>query len=419
VVVIGEIITIGDELISGRVCDTNAFFLSARISSFGMKISAISSVGDNPEQIAEVLKRALGRSDFVIVSGGLGPTDDDITAAVAADFFNLPLEPDEDFLKAIRHSLESRGLAWVESYKKMALLPKGAMLLDPKEACGFYLYSGDKPVFFLPGVPREVQLLAESRVLPILLSRDKDQQAVRQRVFKLFGPQEAKIGEVLDGVTNGESDAVVGFYPNFPENHVTVTVRDVSAERAEERLSRIEHEVDRRLGEFMVAKDNATLEEAVGELLRARGWHLAVAESCTGGLISQRITSVSGSSDYFDRGMVVYSNQAKHDLLGVSWDTLNQHGAVSHETADAMAVGARENSQADISLATTGIAGPTGGTDEKPVGTVFVALSTKDGVRSKRFQFYGRRSEITALTAQVALSWLRRFMTDDTFLFRH
>ena len=230
----------------------------------------------------------------------------------------------------------------MDAYQKMAWLPKGASLLDPTEACGFYLYSGNKPVFFLPGVPREVRLLAESRVLPILLSQDKDQQAVRQRVFKLFGPQEAKIGEVLDGVTNAKAMPWWDFYPNFPENHVTVTVRDVSAERAEERLSRIEHEVDRRLGDFMVAKDNATLEETVGELLRARGWHLAVAESCTGGLISQRITSVSGSSDYFDRGMVVYSNQAKHELLGVSWDTLNQHGAVSHETAEAMAVGARK-----------------------------------------------------------------------------
>ena len=415
----GEIITIGDELISGRVCDTNAFFLSARVSSFGIKITAISSVGDDSDRIADVLGRSVERSEFVIVSGGLGPTDDDITASAAAKFFGLPLELDEGFLKAIRHSLESRGLPWIESYKKMAWLPKGAALLDPTEACGFYLYSGGVPVFFLPGIPREVQLLAESRVLPILLSRDNDKQVVRQRVFKLFGPQEAKIGEVLDGVTDGESDAVVGFYPNFPENHVTVTVRDASEEKADEKLSRIEHEVDRRLGEFVVAKDESTLEETVGELLRARGWHLAVAESCTGGLISQRITSVSGSSDYFDRGMVVYSNRAKHELLGVSWDTLNQHGAVSHETADAMAVGARENSKVDIALATTGIAGPTGGTDTKPVGTVYVALSTAAGVRSKRYQFYGRRSEITALTAQVALSWLRRYLTDDTFLFRH
>ena len=212
---------------------------------------------------------------------------------------------------------------------------------------------------------------------------------------------------------------MVGYYPNFPENHVTVTVRAGTAKDADTLLSSLEKEVDHRLGRFIVAKDLDTLEDMVGRLMTARNLTLAVAESCTGGLISHRLTSVSGSSNYFDRGLVTYSNRAKVELLNVPRQVLNEHGAVSRETAMAMAQGVMESSRTSLGLATTGIAGPTGGTPDKPVGTVYLALADRKQVGVKRFRFSGRRDQVTTLTAETALSWLQQYLVDDTFLFRH
>ena len=413
---LGEIITIGDELITGRVCDLNSFFLSGRISSYGLNIQALVSVGDNEDRILEALAQAVQRSDFVIVSGGLGPTEDDITVRVAARFFNRSLRVDEQFLEQIRQSLQSRGLPWFDSYRKMALLPEGAQLIDPNEACGFYYHQGRTPIVFLPGVPREVRLLAEAKVIPLLLASRGQETFIRQRIFKFFGPPEAQIGEVLHDLAAGDGRVQVGFYPNFPENHVTVTVRAESDELAGQSLTRLEAEVERLLGSWLVAKDAGSLEESVGRVLRERGLTVAVAESCTGGLISHRFTSVSGSSNYFDRGLVVYSNRAKMELLKVPAEVLDVHGAVSEETAIHMARGVRELSGVDLGLASTGIAGPTGGTKEKPVGTVYLALAGPNGVGARRLSLNGSREQITILTAETALSWLYQYLADDKVL---
>jgi nicotinamide-nucleotide amidase len=418
---IGEIITIGNELISGRVCDLNSFFLSGRASSFGLEIRYISSVGDDEDRIIDSLNRAVNRSDFIMVSGGLGPTDDDITAEVAARFFNRELIADKTFLSSIERAIKKRGLPWVEAYRKMAHIPEGALLIDPKgHACGFYLHydAGVKtiPVFFLPGVPAEVQKLAESKVLPILLA-DGEKDVVRQRVFKLFGLQEAQIGEMLHDLSAGEPNVLIGYYPNFPENHVTVTVRAATGSLADERLAVVESQVDQRLGRYLVAKDEATIESEVGRMLKNKNMTLAVAESCTGGLISKRLTSVSGSSEYFERGLVTYSNRSKYELLGVDTQTLAKHGAVSRQTAIRMAEGVKTRSAVSIGLATTGIAGPTGATPGKPVGTVYLALSALSKTKVKRYHFLGTREQITSLTSQMALSWLQRFLTDDTVFF--
>ena len=257
------------------------------------------------------------------------------------------------------------------------------------------------------------------KVLPLLLESGPERMIVRQRLFKLFGIQEARIGEILKGLTAEDRNVLVGYYPNFPENFVTLTVRSPSGEKAGQILARLESEVDRRLGSHVVAKDNATLEGNVGLVLKKGGLTLAVAESCTGGLISRRMTSVSGSSDYFDRGIVAYSNRAKMELLGVPPETLERHGAVSAETAKAMAEGVRKNSGTHIGLASTGIAGPTGGTAEKPVGTVFIGVAGPEGGRADHFHFSGNRNQVTIMTAQMALKLLYGYLTDDTFLFRH
>lgn len=412
----GEIITIGDELLSGRVCDVNSFFLSGRISSYGLKIKAFSSVGDEKADILEVLGRAVDRSDFVLVSGGLGPTDDDITAEVAAEFFGLPLEMDETFLGAIRKSVSERGLPWSESYRKLALIPKGSELIDPNEACGFYLKGGDVPVFFLPGIPEEVRLLAESKVLPLLIEEAVEKSVVKQRLFKLFGLQEGEIGDTMNGVGDMDPGLMIGFYPNFPENHLTLTVHGTEEEKVDDILDRVEKEVEKRLGSFIVARGLETIEKAVGDRLRDRGLKIAVAESCTGGGVCSRLTSISGSSDYFERGIVAYSNDAKVELLNVPREIIKKHGAVSHETAAEMAKGVLRISRADIGLATTGVAGPTGGTREKPVGAVFIGLAASGKVRTQRFNFAGNRAKITALTAETALNWLKMYLEDEQFI---
>ncbi|MBW2139727.1 MAG: competence/damage-inducible protein A [Deltaproteobacteria bacterium] len=407
----GEIITIGDELISGRVRDRNANYLSTRLSSMGIIVTAISTIGDNPEAIIETLDRAIMRSEFVLVCGGLGPTEDDITAKVAAQFLDCPLILDEKVLEYIKHSMKERGLPWVNAYEKLAYVPKGARLIDPQgQACGFYCLSNETPVFFLPGVPEEVRYLADSNVLPLLVSYDSKRAVVRQRVLKIFGLQEAQIGELLEGVANQDTGVLIGYYPNFPENHVSITVRRQTVGEAEKDLLEIEKEVEKRLDPYIVAKDLSSIETSIGQIMKNKGLRLAVAESCTGGLISHRVTSVSGSSEYFERAVVVYSNNSKIDLLNVPAETIEIHGAVSAETAASMAQGIRSISQTDIGLATTGIAGPTGGTKEKPVGTVFIALADKEGVEVERFHFSGSREQVKILTAQTALNWVLLYL---------
>ena len=407
----GEIIVIGDELISGRIRDRNAHYLSLRLSSLGIIVNAISAVGDNQENINELLDRAVARSEFVLVCGGLGPTDDDITAEVAAQFFKSPLILDEKFLAYIKTSIEKRGLPWVEGYDKLAYLPDGARLIDPRgQVCGFHLSCEGVPVFFLPGVPEEVEFLANSKVLPLLVSSDETRAVVRQRIFKVFGLQEARIGELLQDLADPEIGAQIGFYPNFPENHVSVTIRRDTVAEAEEALERIEAMVEDKLGEYIVARDSGTLEETIGKLLNDRELTIAVAESCTGGLICHRITQAAGSSDYFERGIVVYSNESKIEQLHIPPEIIEAHGAVSAETAAAMADGIRLVSRTGLGLATTGIAGPTGGTPEKPVGTVFIALADAEEALVERFQFSGTRAQIKTLTAQTALDRVRRFL---------
>ena len=414
----GEIITIGDELLTGKVCDLNAHFLSGRVTAQGLEIRFISSVGDDEDRIIEALNTAVHRSEFVLVSGGLGPTEDDITTAVAARYFARPLILDETFFEAIRLSFKRRHLAWEESYRKMAMIPRGARLIDPEEACGFYLYSGHVPVFFLPGVPEEVRMLSESRVIPILAALG-DQRVFRQGTWKFFGLVEGRIGRALEGLADPHGGVSIGFYPEFPENHVRVTARAADLEAAETSLARIGAEIESRIGEHLVARDEDTLESVVIRRLTALGLWLALAESCTGGLIARRLTSVSGSSQAFDRGMVTYSNRAKQELLGVTTDVLERFGAVSNETAEAMARGARDRSRVDLGLAVTGIAGPTGGTPDKPVGTVHIALADADRVWSEKYMFSGRRDHIQELAAETALTWLLKYLRHDSFFRRH
>lgn len=402
----GEIICSGDELLSGRVADVNARYAATRLHEAGLRIHCITFLGDAAPLFEETLSRALARSRFVIVSGGLGPTADDITVEVAAKVLGLPLYADEYILRRLRECLEERGLPWEERFARLALVPQGACILDPDgAACGFFLQHQDTLLYFLPGVPREMHLLFDRYVLPALLQVAAGGQAVCQRTLRFFGLHETALESVAQDLCQHHEGLTVGYYPNFPENHLTLTLRGTQPHELEAALDDVTQKLAAQTGAAFLGA--APQEEQIGALLRGQGLSLAVAESCSGGLICHRITNVSGSSDYFLGGIVAYGNQAKMDFLDVPAATLAAHGAVSAPTAQAMAAGAAKRFRADLAVAVTGIAGPTGGSPDKPVGTVFMGLATPQGVKTRHCRFYGSREEIKILTAETALDWLR------------
>jgi nicotinamide-nucleotide amidase len=405
----GEIITTGTELITGRVGDFNARYAARRLHEAGLRVQSITILGDNAPLFQDSLTQALARSQFIIITGGLGPTDDDLTVAAAAQALNVRLFEDKALLARIRRCLEERGLPWEDRYARLALIPEGATVLDPgASACGFSLKHQGAWLFFLPGVPKEMQLLFDSFVLPFLVGFAAGGDYMRQRTLRLFGLSETQLQETVNKLGEWQEGVCVGFYPNFPENHLTLTLRGQDPQALEADLDRLTAALGREVGEKLLGPEAATLEELVGRRLREQDLTLAVAESCTGGLICHRLTNVPGSSDYFMGGVVTYSNRAKMDLLRVPEDTLEKNGAVSETTAKAMALGVKEVFHTPLGLAVTGIAGPTGGSLDKPVGTVWIGLATESGVAAKSYRFHGSREEIKALSAQTALDWLRR-----------
>jgi nicotinamide-nucleotide amidase len=405
----GEIITTGTELVTGRVGDFNGRYAARRLHEVGLTVWRITLLGDRAPRFQEVLQQGLGRSRFIIITGGLGPTEDDITVAAAAQALGLKLYQDEGLLNRIRRCLEEQQIPWEERYAKLAVIPEGALVLDPGgSACGFALSHRDARLFFLPGVPREMRQLFDAFVLPSLVEWAGGGHCVAQRTLRLFGISETQLQQVVSQLPEFQQGVSVGFYPNFPENHLTLTVRGQDCQALKATLDRLAAALAREVGDVLLGPDEAPQEELVGRLLKQRGLTLAVAESCTGGLIGHRITNVAGASDYFLGGVVSYSNEAKQDLLRVPSQVLAASGAVSPEAARAMARGVKEVFGAAVGLSATGIAGPSGGSPEKPVGTVYFGLATPRGEEVWHYLFQGDREEIKILAAQTALDRLRR-----------
>lgn len=412
-----EIIVIGNELISGETRDLNGWYASGCLLSFGLEVNEITTVGDNYETLSAVLRRAAGRSDFVIITGGLGPTDDDLTTETAATVLDRPLFCNKSLLDHIRKSAQKLGPLWSPSLEKLAWLPKGAKILDPnRNICGFSVSKGKSQLYFLPGVPEQMRELMDRSVIPDILRRYKPATVPRHRKLRVYGLSESQIADVFKDLKDELKGAMFGFYPSFPENHITITVRGKNETEVERELTRAEERIRDILGPYVFASGEKTMEAVIGELLTERKMTLSVAESCTGGLIGHRLTSVSGSSQYFERGMIVYSNRSKVEMLGVRQKTIDSHGAVSDQTVREMAVGVQKTAKTDIGLAVTGIAGPLGGTEDKPVGTVFIALSVHGRVFSSRYLFSGDRDKIKRATAQMALDWIRRYVHGYPFI---
>ena len=406
-----EVLTIGDELLRGEIVDSNKSFLSDRLLTVDADVRWHSSVLDDPADMTDAFLRAAERSDVVLVSGGLGPTRDDLTSEVLARAFGRELVLDDEALETIRAFFRGIDREMTENNAKQAWFPEAAGVLPNPigTAPGFVIEERGALFFCLPGVPRELARMMEEQVLP-RLARHAGRgagQVVRARLLRTFGMGESTLDAELEDIA-AEGDVTLGFRTAFPENFLRPVARAATAEEAEAKLDRVCQAIRERLGPLLYAEGDQTLPTVVGHLLRGTGQTLAVAESCTGGLIAEQITDVAGASDYFLGGVVAYANEAKQALLGVPAALLEEHGAVSEPVVRAMAEGVRERFDADLGVATTGISGPGGGSPGKPVGLVHVALAHAEETSAAQFVFPLDRQRHRLLTAQVALDWVRR-----------
>ncbi len=407
-------LTIGDELLRGEIVDSNKSFLSDRLLSLDIETRFHGSVRDDPEDMTDAFRRAAERSEIVLVSGGLGPTRDDLTIEILARTFGRELVLDEASLEAIRAFFARFGRTMAKNNEKQAWLPEGAEALPNPvgTAPGTHLRVEGTSFFCMPGIPRELHLMMDEQVLPRIAAGREGGRVVRSRFLRTFGLGESNLDELLADIAQ-DGDVTLGFRTAFPDNHLRPLTRGASAEDADAKLERVVAVVRERLGVMVYGEGDETLEEVVGGLLARAGQTVAVAESCTGGLLAERLTRVPGSSGWFLGGVVSYANSAKAGLLGVPEAMLEAHGAVSEPVAQAMAEGVRERLGTDFGVATTGIAGPDGGSEEKPVGTVWIAVADASGAAAERFVFPFDRERNRQVTAHVALDWVRRSLLGE------
>ncbi len=411
----GEIIAIGDELISGRVTNTTSSFLAKRLASQGFRIKRITTIGDDRDEMIACIRDAVKRSDFLFITGGLGPTSDDLTTEAVAKAFGLELVINQDILNTIKANQAYCAVTPEHMLQRLATTPEGATPLNPKgKAAGYMLRNGNKPVFCLPGVPSQVAEHLEKNILGFMKQYLKEGATQGLScLFKLFGVGETELNHQIDNIFLKYDKGIhVGYYPAFPEVELYILV-PANHPESDDIFHKACDDIFRIWGDYIVAINEETIESNLGFAMLKKDLKLAVAESCTGGLIASRLTRVPGSSGWFERGVVCYSNQSKIDILGVREETLLRYGAVSQETAKEMALGMARNASAlaenpCIAVAVTGIAGPSGGSEAKPVGTVFIAIAIGQEVMCKKFSFSGSRHEIQQLSAESAISWLQR-----------
>lgn len=409
-----EILAIGDELLDGTVREGNASFISGALFEIGVKVSRHTTVGDDPDQIISALKEVSKRAAIAFVTGGLGPTPNDLTTGAASKAAGVQLAPDGWALGRIRQRLQALGKEVTPHDEKLALIPAGAELIRNEigTASGFKLGIGKCLFYFLPGVPREMRLMLKEGVFADLNEERKKRKLgaeVASRTYRTFGIGESRITHLLENFDKRyHHDVTVGVRYEFPEVLVKVVSHGRSSKEADDKLNAADADIRTLMGPYIYGFDSDTFQGVIGEMLKRSGATLAVAESCSGGLLGHMMTNTPGSSDYFLLGATVYSNQAKTDVLGVPKAVLLSHGAVSRETAKAMAQGVRQIAGSTYGLAVSGIAGPTGGTSEKPVGTVIIALATSEEVEAREHLFTGSRIEIKTSSAWEALATLKR-----------
>lgn len=407
------ILTVGNEIINGVITDTNREAISRELRSIGIPVRGMSSVGDDPTLIADALKIALERARVVVVSGGLGPTEDDKTSAGAAALLGVPLEMDSEQLARIEARFNQWGRPMAPSNAKQALFPQTAVPIpnDYGTAPGFLIEKDGGIALFFPGIPRELVRMLRERGIPLIAERfGPITKVFRTRTLHVYGLSESKLGDLVGEAAKDEDDYHLAFLPRFPIIRLRIDVSAGTVVEAERKLSVKEEEIKNLIPENILSNDGRSMEQLVLGLLEDRGLSLALAESITGGMIGEMLTRVPGSSKTFMGSIVSYSNEMKEQILGVSPETIRLHGAVSHRCAAEMAHGARRAGNADLALSVTGIAGPDGGTPEKPVGTFFVGLATPDTTITRGFVLPGTREWVRTLAAMQGLDLVRRHL---------
>lgn len=403
------VLSIGTELTRGELVNTNAAWLAEELTKLGFEVLEHAVVDDDLERIAELVERLAQRHDLVVTTGGLGPTSDDLTTEAVARASGVELERDPAVVDAIRERFRAFGRDMPESNAKQADFPRGATVLPNPigTAPGFSVQLHGARLFFMPGVPREMKQLFTESIVPAIADLAKPQ--THQVHLRTFGMTESAVAQALRSLEDRHSGLTLGYRAHFPEIEVKVHVRAESAAAAESRSEAIAREVRAILGDAVFGGREDSFAEVVGRALKAAGYRLAVAESCTGGRVASMLTAVPGSSAYLTLGVVAYANSAKEAVLGVSSETLRDHGAVSAETAKEMAEGALRLADADIAVSITGIAGPDGGSEEKPVGTVWFGLAQrgKPSVMVHRHLPWGRE-RTQQVSAYLALDLVRR-----------
>jgi nicotinamide-nucleotide amidase len=408
-------IAVGSELLTPDRTDTNSLFVTARLNAIGIDVAAKHVVGDRRLDLLAVLRESLDHADLVILTGGLGPTADDITRAVVAEAFGVPLLEDGIVLERIRRRFAARGIAMPEINRRQALVPRGATILPNENgtAPGLLFERDGRTVVLLPGPPREMHPMFERFVAEHLAPYAGATRIVR-RVLCITGRTESQVDELVQPVygpwQQADPPIATSILATLGQIELHLSVRAVAPAEGEARLARAAAQLRTVLGTDLFSDDGRSLEQVVGERLLTRRWRIAVAESCTGGLLSSRLTDVPGSSAYVDRGVVCYSNRAKTDLADVPPAIIEQHGAVSEPAAVAMAEGIRLRAGVEVGVGITGIAGPGGGSDTKPVGTVVVAIAYPDGHTVRTMRFVGGREQIKFQSAQAALDMVRRHL---------
>lgn len=405
----GEIICVGTELLMGQILNTNEQFIASHLTEVGIGLKYSSVVGDNPDRLKEAVNTAIKRSDVVILTGGLGPTDDDLTKETCCEALGKKLVFHEECMAKMIEYLKDAGKNLTKNNEKQAYLPEGCIVLenDNGTAPGCIVETDDVSLVMLPGPPREMEPMFLNKVTAYL--KKKSGTVLTSRVLRLFGIGESRAADALKDLIKNQTNPTIAPYAKEGEVTFRVTASAESFEKAKKLLDDMCEKMYRRVGEYIYAEgEENSLQQTVVKMLAEKNMTVATAESCTGGLIGKMITEVSGASRVFNYGFVTYANEAKVKLLGVNSQTIEKYGVVSGEVAKEMAEGARKASSSDIAVSVTGIAGPGGGTKEKPVGLVYIGVSDANGVEAYRFVQHGDRERVRTRSALCALDIIRR-----------
>ena len=403
-----EIIAIGTEILLGDIVNTNAQFLAKELAALGIDVYHQSVIGDNEERIIESFEKAFERCDLVITTGGLGPTQDDLTKELGAKYFNKTLVLHEPSLDWIKTYLDMKDEAIVEANKKQAYFPEGSIILPNPNgtAPGSIVSENNKILIILPGPPREMKPMFNDHVKKYL--EGITGEIIKSKILRLFGIGESLMAQKLNNLIQNSKNPTVAPYAKDNDVTLRITAKGNSEKECDDLINPVDKEIKDALGEYIYGEGETSLENVVSEILCNNKLSISTAESCTGGMIAASLISYPGISDVFKEGAVTYSNESKMKRLGVRKETLDRYGAVSEETAREMAIGIAREANTDISISTTGIAGPGGGTDEKPVGLVYIGVFIKGKVVVNKFNFTGNRERIRRKTTMNALNILRK-----------